>query len=558
MLVMETEGSRETEPAAEETAPGARLTLPERSLALALTLVPLFLHTLFFSKAGGFWRDEANSLALAAMPDLHSLWSALKFDSFPVLHVLVIRGWSAVWGTGDVSLRALGLTVGVAIIAALWFNGRAFGNRAPLLSLLLLGMSPAMVRSLDSIRPNGLAALATILAFTLVWRAVEKPDAVRLSAATLALVLSVQTLFQGAIFILAMGLAAFIVGFLEGGLRRVMRLAVPFLAAALSLVPYVDNLREVGKWSPVAMTPAGTKQLLPGLLGALRSPEPWFAWVWVAVGICAIVGVFLGLSGKGRGEGGGRGRFERTLYCAVTLVVSAAGFTLFLAREVNFSPQAWHYVPLLVVAVISAEPLTALALQAKSARLVSRFLVAGIALAALLPAIQNLKLRMTSMDLIASAIERQAGADDLVIVNPWYYGVSLTRYYHGRAPWRTFPSLPETALHRYDLLKERMQRPETIDEDVARISATLQRGGRVWFVGDAHEVDPGVVVIHLPPAPLPRTGWSSVPYLSNWSHQLMAILQEHPRQADLVPIQSDQLISPFESPRLAVFQGWQP
>ncbi|MFZ2196461.1 MAG: hypothetical protein WAV13_01920, partial [Thermodesulfovibrionales bacterium] len=174
------------------------------------------------------------------------------------------------------------------------------------------------------------------------------------------------------------------------------------------------------------------------------------------------------------------------------------------------------------------------------------------------PSAQNLAMRMTSVDFVAKMIEQQAVSRDLVILNPWYYGVSFSRYYRGSAPWMTFPALRENAIHRYDLLKENMIRPETISEDIARISSTLQQGGRVWLVSDAASSSSKLFVAPLPPAPLPSTGWSSAPYTDNWSGQLMSVLHAHSHQVTILPFRSPQAINPLEALQVTIFRGWIP
>ena len=306
------------------------------------------------------------------------------------------------------------------------------------------------------------------------------------------------------------------------------------------------------------MAPPGTKELLPGFLGAIQSPVRWFAWVWVVLGILVIIGVIQGFARNGFREDEEQSKLGLSLYCGVTLLASIAGFIIFLDKEVSFSPQVWHYVPFLVVAVISAEPLVEHAVLNKYARSIYLLVIGIIAVAALLPASQNLTMQMTSIELVASAVEREARPSDLVIVNPWYLGVSFSRYYRGTAPWTTFPALQETSLHRYDLLKERMKHPETISGDISRISSTLRQGGRIWVVGDVYRMNAGLMVTPLPAAPLPGIGWTNGPYVMNWNQHLMSTLATHSRQAKVIAIHVDRMINPLESPALAVFQGWTP
>ncbi len=547
------DGSNEAPPAAPLRGHD-RLILPERLLALVLTALALFLHGYNFRNIGGFWRDETNSITLSLLPDLGRLWEALQFDSFPVLHYLAIRGWALLFGGGDTALRALGLTVGILLIAALWLNAVGFRGRIPLVSLLLIGLNPVMVRSLDALRPNGLAALAIVLAFTAVWSALRRTDTPRLVVATVILLLCAQLLFQSAILILAIGVAAIATGFCRGGVRRAALLSVPFIVTALSLLPYIGHLRETASWAPLVAAMPGTKALLPGLLKAVSTPFPWMTWIWLLFAGAAAAGMLRGLTPPAVTVDAAE-RFERTLYCGVTLVVAAALFMLFLAKGVAVSPQPWHYVPLLVLLVVAAEPLIGLCLESCRLKPLLLVLVACAAAVTVYPSAQQLRSRLTSMDLVAAAIAREATSDDLIVLVPWFQGVSFSRYYQGSAPWMMFPSLKERSVHRYDLLKERMARPDSVRDDLALVVATLQRGGKVWVVGSPLAMEPGTVITPLPPAPLQESGWSSVPYLSNWNKQLMTTLAARSATGEQLSIDA-----PFtfdqESPKIMVFQGY--
>lgn len=535
--------------------PASRLKMFERLSALVFTVAALYLHWVNFINAGGLWRDEANSVTLSLLPGLGNFWSALQHDSFPVLHYLVIRMWGGLFGSADASLRCLGLVVGVLLVVALWFKAAWLERRAPVVSLLLIGLNPLLIRHLDALRPNGMAALATILVFTAVWRSIQRTDVIRLATAAIAILLSTQLLFQDAIFILAIGIAATITGFRLGGAKRAALLAIPFLPAPLALLPYVKHLRDAAGWVPVAMPLLGDKALLPGLLKVVSAPQPWLKWVWLLFGVAAIASIFMPASRAGRSDASVEQRSQLRMYCGVTLVFSAGLFLLFLAKGVGISPQPWHYAPMLVLSVASAESLAGGFLAESRGRLMIPCIAFACGIVALLPAARQLQTRMTSMDIVASAIAGAAGPDDLVVLVPWHNGVSFSRYYNGRAPWVSFPPLKENRLHRYDLLKERMMHPGGVADDLATVLATLQKGGKVWVVGSAFAMEPGTRIEPLPPAPLQSSGWSSTPYLSNWNKQLMAALATHALTGEQLSLNSARTFSQ-ESPLLRVFSGY--
>ena len=54
------------------------------------------------------------------MPTLSDIWSALDYDSFPILLSLALRLWVAIGGmTPEVSLRAFGFLVGISVLGAM-------------------------------------------------------------------------------------------------------------------------------------------------------------------------------------------------------------------------------------------------------------------------------------------------------------------------------------------------------------------------------------------------------------------------------------------------------
>jgi len=61
-------------------------------VASLLALGALFLHVTFFTRVGALWRDEVNSFDFASMP-LGQAHALLRYDSFPLLTTVLLRGW---------------------------------------------------------------------------------------------------------------------------------------------------------------------------------------------------------------------------------------------------------------------------------------------------------------------------------------------------------------------------------------------------------------------------------------------------------------------------------
>jgi len=94
-------------------------------VAVLLSATVLFVCIVRATHAGPLWRDEAATLQLAQMPTLHEIFSNFQHEAFPPPFPLLIRTFVALFGASDASLRWFGFIVGVAAVAAAWFNSRA-------------------------------------------------------------------------------------------------------------------------------------------------------------------------------------------------------------------------------------------------------------------------------------------------------------------------------------------------------------------------------------------------------------------------------------------------
>jgi hypothetical protein len=186
----------------------------------------------------------------------------------------------------------------------------------------------------------------------------------------------------------------------------------------------------------------------------------------------------------------------------------------------------------------------------------ARLAAAAVFTALLLPAAwQEANLRMTNVDRIAQHLGHHARRRDLILVNPWFYGVSFHRYYQGKARWMTIPRLADHRMHRYDLFKARMVSDEPIGDVLGAVSRTLRSGHRVWIVG-AYDVPPaGQPPIVLEPAPGSPWGWADAPYTASWSYQLGAFLQGQATRQWQIHVPAGGDVNAFEDLDVYAFQG---
>lgn len=519
----------------------------EWGLALLLLVVLLLLHLQYWRQAGALWRDEVNSVEIATQSSFSAIGEALRYDSFPILMSVFLRGWSRLVGkTNDLGLRVFGLLVGMSVLAALWLNARWFRADPPLEAWILLGLSPWTLRVGDSIRPHGIAMLFVVLTFGLVFRALERFTWRRFLAATLCCTLTVHCLYQLLGFVGAVGVAAAVVSARRREWKRGLAFLGLVLVAALSLVPYVGIIRVAMEWAVVFQAPFDPRGAWAQFLHALGFPLQiqvygWMLWVGLGLGAGLFRSLRRGLMDDAR------------LYALSAWIVGTVGFVGFLKLP-GGSIRPWYYLPLLAFWAASLAPLTSHwvgGVWGKGLRLV---LAVVLAVMAIPHTILYSTLRQTNVDVIAARLNDAAQANDLILVSPWYVGITFQRYYHGAAPFLPVPPLEELRIHRYDLVMKKMIEPDPIAPLLGQLAHTLRKGGRLWLVdGYPPLPNPQDDPPPLPPAPHSEAGWNTHVYSYVWGMQLNHYIQNHAAESELVV---DPTGSSFESVFLYRFQGW--
>lgn len=592
---------------------------PEWILALAATVVVVWLHFFFLSHVGGLWRDEVNLVNLSSR---HSLAEMSK-DSFPVLMPLLVSGWSAIGlGQSDLSLRLLGMLIGLALPAALWLAVWKIHRRPPLIGLVLLALNCTVIMFGDSLRAFGLGSLTILLTTAAAGWFLPNPTWRRAGILTALAVLSVQSLFQNAVIIAAICFGGWAVCLRRKDFRLATKILAVAVISAASLLPY---------WSRLVSLPTSAAALRVGFRPgyvftnfdiAAGFPMEQFIWVWgffaLVVVVCGFVSLFVRKQATD-GCAGTASSADTPLFGKTTLVMALAavvGFFWFAAKPAT----RWCYFPLLVLAIVWCDrrfakatpdnnprvnrksvigndlplfagvtllaaiagfagflwyaalisepwyflPLLALAAAAFELGLPASghfravcFGFAAMTLVLSVPAARDgLNWRFTNVDLLARKLTAEAKAGDFIVVNPWYCGITFDRYYHGPGSWNTLPPLMDHATHRYDLVLEKMKSPGAIQPVLEQIAAALQSGHRVWVVGAMNIPKPGgPIPAGLPPAPANYSG-SELRYAGNWMSQAAQFLSNHSRRFSQVDFSINQNVAP-ENLKLFVAEGWQ-
>jgi hypothetical protein len=521
--------------------------------AAVVTLFAAYLHVLFFLNAGGLWRDEAAFVNLSLLPSVSEVWQNLPYDHCPILMPLVVRAWSAVASPGntDAGLRVLGLYVGLFLLLAFWIASWTMRKGAPLLAVTLTALNVTIVRAGDSLRGYGLGSALAVLTLAVIWRLSCRPTVAAFSCAVAVAILSVQSLYQNAFLLFAACCGGFLLCAVERRWRDTLPIFGVGAAAAISLLPYIPLIIHAQDWYIICKAGFHFSHGWKELSVATGSPMTVFTWVWVALWIGALVATISVLFWQWdrlRDRVGGL-----VLFSGTSLVLAAAGFAFFL-KLADFPTQPWYYVPLMAFSAVCLDAIFSTAWRwARPAAMVLAALTISTTFLFELPAV---KCRQTNVDLIAADLSAALRPNDYVIVHPWQRGVTFKRYYKAAAPWTTLPPLEDYAVHRYDLLKAKMQTKDPIAPVIDRITSTLQSGNRVWLVGNIpFDQNPLPEIL---PAPNNPWGWFDVPYSFHWGVRVTQFLSAHCQRSAVVTPPSTNCINPLEDLPVVVVTGWKP
>ncbi|MCC6642741.1 MAG: hypothetical protein IT386_16395 [Deltaproteobacteria bacterium] len=248
-------------------------------------------------------------------------------------------------------------------------------------------------------------------------------------------------------------------------------------------------------------------------------------------------------------------RRAQAAFFSVALLAGAGTYAIFLLL-VGYPTQSWYYFSLLGFAVVLIESGLHRILRGAAAWRTARLAIVVAGFGLVLPALwRGQPMRLTNLDAVAQVLREQARPDDLVLVFPWYLGISFDHYYTGATPWMTVPDLPDHALTRYDLLKGLMTRPDEARRAADRAQETLERHASVWVVGELPLVEGNPRPPDPPIAPTATLGWREGAYVLLWGRDVAYRLQARANVISRIPIPVAGAVSPFETPPLTRFDA---
>jgi len=518
-------------------------------IAVLISLAAVGLHLFSFTHVGGLWRDEVCMINISSLPTLGQVWQTLPYDHCPIVFPVLLRLWSASGlGETDGGLRVLGLVIGLLLLATFWIASRMKGKGLPLLSVALAGLNFTIIRYGDSLRAYGLATACLLLTMALIWHFMETPNLRRGVMAGLGAVVCVQVLYQNAFFLLGIGIAGAAVCCRRGQYRNAFAVVSFGALAALSLLPYLPRISQAQSWWLINRTGVNGAMFLNRIDEATGILAPvWFGLPIVAV--LAGIGCFLTTVRQKETDT----RQDLILFAGLALVIGLVGFGIFI-KQAALPTRIWHYIPVMGFIVVCGDAILPRIHRRVHLLVLAAAVVAGaLAFSTALP---NLKLRMTNGDLVAALVSQSASRDDLIIVHPWYYGITFAHDYRGTTPWMTLPPLTDYRFHRYDLLKAAMQETNAIEPVLEKAKTILSSGHRVWLVGQLPIPQTEAPPADLPPAPYGPLGWADEPYSDVWGTQASYFLLHHITNATLLVVTSTNTINPNEDMILVRTSGW--
>ena len=122
------------------------------------------------------WGDEALTWVLARMSLAELIRHATLWEQIPPLHHVVIKGWMAVFGDSEASLRMPSALAGIASVYVLYLLvARLMGRRVALIAALLLAVSPMHIVYSQESRTYALHVLLGLICCDLFVRLLRRP-----------------------------------------------------------------------------------------------------------------------------------------------------------------------------------------------------------------------------------------------------------------------------------------------------------------------------------------------------------------------------------------------
>jgi len=269
-----------------QTRPAELALWPARAefiVGVAVTVVALCLFVVRLTHAGPLWRDEAESIQSSQMP-LPQMVEAVQFSSFPILFPLVLRAYSLLFGSDDLSLRCFGSIIGVLLLLAAWLPIRRLTGKIPLFLLAITGLNANFLISGMALRGYGAGAVFMLLALACTCRFILNPNSRTLLALLIADLVCSQMLFLNLPIVMAFVAAAGCVLLIRRQAKWIGWLSIVVLIIGLSYAFYVLQFYRSGSvWGEILHVPMSFALIWQAFVGAWGNISALVSNSWLAL-----------------------------------------------------------------------------------------------------------------------------------------------------------------------------------------------------------------------------------------------------------------------------------
>ncbi len=419
------------------------------------------------------WLDEALSVHLAGLP-LHDLPGALRRDGAPPFYYVLLHGWTALFGTGDVAVRALSqvcslLSLPLALLVGTRLHSRAAGWAA----LLLLASNPFAVRYATEARMYALVVLLVLLGALALDAALRDPRLPRLAAVAVLGALLALTHYWALFLLAVVGVGLLVAG--RQGPRQypARRCAVALLGGGVLFFPWLPTFlfQTAHTGAPWSAAPDLADLALT-----------WFDWSGDGApsALLGLVLLALALAGPFLRPAPGGGLLLRRPARRIMVVLSSVAFgTLGLGLSVAALQSSGYAVRYSAVALVPALLAAAVAVQGLPPRGRTAVLAVAVLLGMGTTVREPFDDTRTQAAATAAVMAPQLGPGDLVLYCPDQLGPAMARQLPAGTDQLLFPTGGPP--QRVDWV-DYAQRNRAADPDLFAAAAHHRARGAIWLV----------------------------------------------------------------------------
>ncbi len=448
-------------------------------VVLALVALVVGLVTRFLTRSA-LWLDEALSVNISSLP-ISDIPSALRRDGHPPLYYVLLHGWTELFGTGDVAVRALSGLFGVATLVLVWFMGRRRGGTMLAWVLVaVVAVSPFAVRYSNEARMYALVMLLSVLGWFLLDDIVvrRRSGILRLGALALVAGALLWTHYWSMWLLGALVVGAVWMAWRRPADRRMWFSVVAAIAVGgLSFLPWVPTMLHQAAttgtpWAPPMRPTAAVSVTLADYAAGNYGEQALLAGL-------LLLAIVLGVFGVGRGVRSieldlrTRPQVRREAVVVVLTMLIGTGIGLLSG---NAYASRYSAVVLVFVMLLVAAGCTRFA--ARWVRLgVVAVLLAGLSIGAA----RNITYGRSQSEQLGRAIGDPVASGDVVVVCPDQLGPAMRRTVPAAVPIVAFPDGGDGRFVDWTDYAERnaASDPDAFARDVL---ADVGTDGDVWLV----------------------------------------------------------------------------